>query len=208
MFDPVSTIIGIAAPLNIANVDTDVIIRIERLTIGDPREIGRYAFEALRYLADGQEDPHFILNRPAYRGASILLAGPNFGCGSSREPAVTALMAMGLRVIVAQSFGDIFYANCFQNGLLPIRLDEAAVQALMESAGANPRPFTVDLNEKSIAAPDGRVFDFTIDAQRREALLAGVDDIGLTLRDTAAIHAWQAADRTERVWIWQTGDAA
>lgn len=203
MFDPVSVIEGAAAPLPIANIDTDVIIRIDRLTQGDPAAIGRYALEALRYLPDGMENPDFVLNRPAYRGSPILLAGPNFGCGSSREAAVTALLQTGIRSVVAASFGDIFYANCFQNGLLPVRLSESEVLALMREAEAGTTPFVVDLTVCAIRTPAGVAYPFAIDVQRREAMLAGLDDIGLTLREADAIAEWQRNDRRKRTWIWE-----
>lgn len=198
--EPFRTLNDRAAPLMLANVDTDVIIRIERLTAPDQSVLGRYAFEALRYRADGAEDPDFILNRPAYRGASILLAGPNFGCGSSREAAVTALMGMGLRCVIAPSFGDIFFGNCFQNGLLPIRLSEDEVSALARQAMAGAI-FTVDLDAQVVVANEAR-FPFEIDPQRRESLLAGLDDLGLTLTHLDEIRAWQTSDRQARPWVW------
>jgi 3-isopropylmalate/(R)-2-methylmalate dehydratase small subunit len=188
----------------LANVDTDVIIRIERLTAGDPAALGRYAFEALRYRADGSEDPDCVLNAPKFRAAPILLAGPNFGCGSSREPAVWALMAMGLRCVIAESFGDIFYANCFQMGLLPIRLEQSVVAQLAAEARERCEPFTVDLVGRMVVAPSGAKHAFEIDEFRRTALLEGLDDIGLTLKHDAEISAWQAADREARPWVWRT----
>jgi 3-isopropylmalate/(R)-2-methylmalate dehydratase small subunit len=193
---------GMAAPLLQANIDTDVIIRIERLTQGDRLKLGDFALEALRFLPDGAERPDCPLNWPKFRGAPILLAGPNFGCGSSREGAVNALMQMGLRCIIAESFGDIFYANCFQNGLLPIRLPEGVVEGLAAQAQASGQPFTVDLVRQVVRAPDGSEIGFSIDAQRRESLLLGLDDIGLTLRDIDHIAAWQAGDRVARPWVW------
>lgn len=193
---------GMAAPLLQANIDTDVIIRIERLTQGDRLKLGDFALEALRFLPDGAENPDCPLNWPKFRGAPILLAGPNFGCGSSREGAVNALMQMGLRCVIAESFGDIFYANCFQNGLLPIRLPEGVVEGLAAQAQASDRPFTVDLAGQVVRAPDGAEIGFSIDAQRRESLLSGLDDIGLTLRDSDHIAAWQARDRLARPWVW------
>lgn len=205
MFDAVAVIRGIAAPLPLANIDTDVIIRIERLTIGDPAMIGHWALEALRYLPESSANPDFILNRPGYAGAPILIAGPNFGCGSSREAAATALLAMGFRCVVAAEFGDIFYSNCFQNGLLPVRLGEAEVLALMAEA-ATPQHFEVDLVAQEIRTPDGAAVAFAIDRQRRENLLVGVDDIGLTLRDGDAISAWQTRDRLARPWVWCAGE--
>jgi 3-isopropylmalate/(R)-2-methylmalate dehydratase small subunit len=197
---PFTTLTGRAAPLPRANIDTDVIIRIERLTGGDPATLGRYAFEALRYGADGSENPEFILNQPSYRGAPILIAGSNFGCGSSREGAVTALMGLGIRCVIADSFGDIFYSNCCQNGLLPVRLGAAEVAALMRQSSAGE--VAVDLAAQIVLGPDGSTFPFEIDPLRREALLEGLDDLGLTLKQMAQVRAWQAADRRARPWAW------
>ncbi len=202
MFAPFTRLSSRAAVLPQANIDTDVIIRIERLTAGDSARIGDYALEALRYREDGSENPEFPLNQPRWRDAQILIAGANFGCGSSREPAVTALMAMGLRCIIAESFGDIFYANCFQNGMLPIRFSAENVAALVADAEASSSEFVVDLHRCSITTAAGCEVVFTIDPQRREALLSGLDDIGLTLRHAETITAWQQADRTRRPWIW------
>jgi 3-isopropylmalate/(R)-2-methylmalate dehydratase small subunit len=199
--EPFRTLTDRAAPLMLANVDTDVIIRIERLTAPDQSVLGRYAFEALRYRPDGSEDPDFILNQPAYRGASILLAGSNFGCGSSREGAVTALMGMGLRCVIAPSFGDIFFGNCFQNGMLAIRLSEDEISALVRQAIAGA-PFTVDLDAQCVVAGDARI-RFEIDPQRRESLLTGLDDLGLTLTHLDKIRAWQTSDRQARPWVWE-----
>ncbi len=204
MFAPFTHLSSRAAVLPQANIDTDVIIRIERLTAGDPARIGDYALEALRYREDGSENPDFPLNQPRWRDARILITGANFGCGSSREPAVTALMAMGLRCIIAESFGDIFYANCFQNGMLPIRLTTDEVAALMAEAETNPGDFTVDLHSCLITTGAGHTVAFAIDPQRREALIEGLDDIGLTLRHADAITAWQQADHRVRPWIWMT----
>lgn len=199
---PLTIVTGAAAVLPLANVDTDVIIRIERLTQGDPKAIGQYAFEALRYQPDGQEELAFPLNRPGWRDAPILLAGPNFGCGSSREGAVVALSQKGIRVIVAQSFGDIFYSNCFQNGVLPIRLPEPEVLALMTLSEKRRAPFTVDLARQIlIDCADGE-HPFQIDPLRREGLLAGLDDIGLSLRDAKLIEVWQGEDIIRRPWAW------
>lgn len=199
---PLTIVTGAAAVLPLANVDTDVIIRIERLTQGDQNAIGQYAFEALRYKPDGSENPDFPLNRAHWRDAPILLAGPNFGCGSSREGAVVALAQKGFRVIVAHSFGDIFYSNCFQNGVLPIRLPEQEVLALMALSEAADKPFTVDLTHQLLIDNAGGEHPFQIDPLRREGLLAGLDDIGLSLRDESVIAAWQLADQSRRPWIW------
>lgn len=196
-----TTVTGPAAPLMRANVDTDVIVRIERLTTLGKEALGPYAFEALRYRAEGSEDPGFVLNQPPFRGAPLLLADANFGCGSSREGAVWALQAIGVRCVIAPSFGDIFFANCFQNGLLPIRLPAAQVQALAAQA-AGGGAFTVDLHAQRLTAPDGTALPFDVDALRREALLAGLDEIGLSLQHADAIAAWQAQDRALRPWNW------
>lgn len=198
---PFSCVSGPAAALLRPNIDTDVIIRIERMTALPKEQWGRWALEPLRYRADGSEDPDCVLNRPPFRGAPILLAGPNFGCGSSREPAVVALQQMGVRCVIAPSFGDIFFANCFQNGLLPIRLELADVTSLAVQC-ANGAPLTVDLQQCVIVGPDQRPLAFGIDPLRREALLQGLDDIGLTLKDDHLIAAWQQTDRIERPWAW------
>lgn len=198
---------GPAASLMRPNIDTDVIIRIERLT-GVPRaEMGPYAFEALRYRPGqagdlGSEDPDFALNRAPFRDAPILIAGRNFGCGSSREGAVWAMMGMGLRVVIAESFGDIFFANCFQNGMLPIVLPGPTVERLAEAA-AGGDPVRVDLVNRVVVPPNGAPIPFEIDPQRREALLEGLDEIGRTLRHEAAIADWQGTDREARPWVWQ-----
>ncbi|MFA5122320.1 3-isopropylmalate dehydratase small subunit [Zavarzinia sp.] len=198
-----TTVHGVAAWLDRSDVDTDLIIRIERLTGGDLTGLGRYALEALRFRKDGGEEPDFVLNKPGYRGAPILIAGPNFGCGSSREPAVNALMALGVEAIIAPSFGDIFYANCFQVGLLPVRLPEAEVRRLGAEAAAAPADFTVDLEAQRVVAPSGACFAFDIDGRRRTMMLEGLDEIGLTLKEAAAIAGWQAGDRIARPWIWE-----
>ena len=196
-----TTLTGPAAPLLAANIDTDVIIRIERLTSGEVDKLGHYAFEALRYLPDGADNPDFVFNQPAFRGAPILIAGPNFGCGSSREGAVTALLGLGVRCVIADSFGDIFFNNCFQNGVLPIRLPEDEIERLaLEARGG--KPFIVDLERRVLATPGGREVAFAVDDLRRTALLEGLDDIGLTLKYDQEIRAWQAADRTARPWVW------
>jgi len=198
---PFTVVSGPAAHVPRANIDTDVIIRIERLTTLTKDDLGPYAFEALRYREDGSEDPACVFNQPAFRNAPFLLAGDNFGCGSSREPAVTALQAIGIRCVIAPSFGDIFFSNCFLNGVLPIRLPKAQIDALA-NACANGEPLTVDLNALSIQAREGLTFTFTVDALRREALLQGLDDIGLTFRDAALIAEWQNSDRLRRPWAW------
>ena len=192
---------GIAASLPRPNVDTDVIIRVERCVRTPKEELGRYAFEALRVRADGSENPEFVLNHDPWRAARILVCGENFGCGSSREMAVWAIAGMGVRCVIAPSFGEIFHGNCFQNGLLAIRLSPRTVQELAKLA-ANPATatFTIDLERQRIngATP------FEIDPLRRKALLEGLDEIGLTLSREAEIAAFQAADRKRRPWVYET----
>ncbi len=198
---PFKTVTGPAAPLMLNNIDTDVIVRIERLTSLAPHELGAVAFEALRYFPDGSENPNFILNRPRFRDSPILIAGANFGCGSSREGAVVALMSRGIRCVIAPSFGNIFFNNCFQNGMLPIVLEETCVEVLGLQA-ADGEPITVDLVTQTISTPGSPLVRFEIDRMRRESLLEGLDVIALTLRDEDTITAWQARDRLERPWVW------
>jgi 3-isopropylmalate/(R)-2-methylmalate dehydratase small subunit len=195
-------VVGPAAPLLRQNVDTDVIIRIERLTELKPANLGRHAFEVLRYRPDGSENPDFILNQPAFRNAPILIAGRNFGCGSSREAAVWALMGIGLRAVLAESFGDIFFSNCFQNGMLPVVLPGATIERLAQAA-AGGASVEVDLVRNVVVAPDGEVIPFEVDPQRREALLEGLDEIGRTIKRNAEIDAWQQRDRAARPWVWE-----
>ncbi len=200
-----TTVSGAAAPLMRDNIDTDVIIRVEKLA-GTPRnEMGPWAFETLRYNPDGSENPDFVLNQPPFRDAPILLAGANFGCGSSREGAVWALMGMGIRCVIAPSFGDIFLNNCFQNGMLPVRLSQPDVARLAEAcAGGNAR-VTVDLRRRVVVFPHGEEVGFDIEPIRRDAMLEGLDEIGLTLKHTAAIASFQATDRAKRPWVWHPG---
>jgi 3-isopropylmalate/(R)-2-methylmalate dehydratase small subunit len=194
-----TTLTALAAPFPRKNVDTDFIIRVERCR-GTPREeIGRYAFEMARYRHDGSEDPGFILNQPRYRGAKILVAGVFFGTGSSREMAVWALAGMGFRCVIAPSFGQIFFGNCFHNGVLPVVLPAPAVEALMAQAAVpGAGPFTVDLERQTVNG----AHRFEIGARRKRMLLEGLDEIGLTLALEPKIAAFQAADRARRPWIY------
>ena len=199
---PFVTLTGPAAVLSQDNVDTDVIIRIERLTSLARGDLGPYAFEALRFHADGSEDPSFVLNRPPFREAPILVAGRNFGCGSSREGAVWALLSRGIRCVIAESFGDIFFSNCFQNGVLPIRLPADAV-ARIAALATQGLPLTVKLMDQHILlSSDADAVGFEVDPMRRDCLLQGLDDIARTLKLQDAIAAWQAQDRTTRPWVW------
>jgi 3-isopropylmalate/(R)-2-methylmalate dehydratase small subunit len=199
---------AVAAPLLRPNINTDILIRIERLMYIPRGQLAKYCFEAWRYLPDGSEDPDFVLNKPAYRGAKILIGGPNFACGSSREAAVWSLWDLGVRCVIAPSFGDIFFNNCFQNGMLPIALPADVVAELGEEAaragkGANGAPFTIDLEQQLILTPSGRQVPFEVDAARRQALLEGLDEIQMTLARGADIAKFQANDRARRPWIYK-----
>ena len=193
------TLTAIAAPYLKKNVDTDLIIRIERCTGMPKEELGKYAFEMVRFLPGGAENPEFILNQPRYRGAQILVCGEFFGTGSSREVAVWALASMGVRCVIAPSFGQIFFNNCFQNGLLAIVLPQAGVDALAKEAAApDAKPFTVDLAAQTI---NGSV-KFEVAPRNKKMLLVGLDEIGLTQALEPRIAAFQAADRKRRPWIY------
>ena len=190
-----------------SNVNTDVIIRIERLSLLKRDALGPYAFEAWRNRPDGTPDPDFILNRPEWQNAPILLAGTNFGCGSSREGAVWALNCLGIRAVIAPSFGAIFASNCYQNGTLPITLPAQTVEEFAAIARAQPdAPFTIDLNRMVVVPPNGTPVAFEIDELRRQSLLTGLDDIGLTTQRLAEIAAFQAADSTARPWVHEITD--
>jgi 3-isopropylmalate/(R)-2-methylmalate dehydratase small subunit len=201
---PFTVLTGIAAPLLQDNVDTDTIIRVEPLFDGVPRDqLGPFALAALRYRADGSEDPAFVLNREPYRQAGILLAGANFGCGSSREGAVWALMARGLRCVIAPSFGDIFYNNCFQNGMLPVRLPRVQVEALAQAVSDEAdATVTVDLLACTVQRAGHAAIGFELPARRREGLLHGLDDLELTLARSADIDAFQRRDALLRPWVY------
>ena len=211
--EPFTVVSGAAAPMMLANVDTDVIIRIERLTSLARDQLGPYAFEALRYRPDGSDDPDCVINQPAFRHAPFLLAGPNFGCGSSREGAVWALQGIGVRCVIAPSYGDIFYSNCFQNGVLPIQLDRADVLAIageLEAAtrpGSNSEPrLSIDLEKREVVTPSGRRIAFHVDGIRRKALLTGLNEVALTLTREAEIAAHQAKARKATPWLYPAGD--
>ncbi|WP_420966586.1 3-isopropylmalate dehydratase small subunit [Bradyrhizobium sp. B120] len=201
---PFDKLTATAAPIMRANIDTDVIIRIERLVGNSIRgTLGKWAFGSLRYLADGSENPDFILNREPYREAEILVTGPNFGCGSSREGAVWSLQERGIRAVIGSGFGDIFFANCFQNGILPVVVDKAVVNQLAADIEATQGAgkVSIDLEAQTIVSPSGARHSFEIDPRRREGLLKGLDEVALTLQRDDEIHAFQASDRTARPWI-------
>ena len=199
---PFDILTGPAAPLMLENVDTDVIIRIERLTAADQSRLGDYALEALRFRADGSEDPDFVLNQAPFRHAPILIAGRNFGCGSSREGAVVALLGRGIRSIIAPSFGDIFYGNCIQNGVLPVRVDPAAIEILGRETREPGASVTVNLVRQVVVSPGGTEISFDMDPQQRTSLLTGLDEIGQTMQQIDLVDAWQQKDRTARPWVW------
>ncbi|MBF0561235.1 MAG: 3-isopropylmalate dehydratase small subunit [Alphaproteobacteria bacterium] len=193
---------GVAAPLPMINVDTDMIIPKQFLKTIKRTGLGRNLFDEMRYRADGSEIETFVLNRQAYRHACILVTGDNFGCGSSREHAPWALLDFGIRCIIAPSFADIFYNNCFKNGILPIALPREQVDLLLADAerGANAI-VTVDLEKQEITGPDGGVIRFAVDSFRRETLLNGLDDIGLTLQQVAAISRFETNQGLVQPWL-------
>ncbi|WP_176060604.1 3-isopropylmalate dehydratase small subunit [Paraburkholderia sp. BCC1876] len=195
---------GPAAPLLRNNVDTDLIIRIERISQLVRGQLGPWLFETLRYRDGGPEQGEredFVLNQPAFRHASILLGGANFGCGSSREMAVWALEEFGIRCVIAPSFGDIFFNNCLQNGLLPVRLDASVIESLA-AAAADGEPLEVDLRALDIRARGLPPIPFEFDAARRAVLLEGLDEVDQTLRLAADIDAFRRKDRARRAWAY------
>ena len=193
---------GVAAPLPLINVDTDMIIPKQFLKTIKRSGLGVNLFDEMRYDDEGNEKPDFVLNKPAYREAEILVAGDNFGCGSSREHAPWAIKDFGIKAIISTSFADIFFNNCFKNGILPIVLPQEQVDALMKDAekGANAR-ITVDLEEQTVTSSDGEVFHFEVDPFRKHCLLNGLDDIALTLEKAPAIQAFENKMATERPWV-------
>jgi 3-isopropylmalate/(R)-2-methylmalate dehydratase small subunit len=198
-----TTLRGVAAPLPMINVDTDMIIPKQFLKTIKRTGLGKNLFDELRYEMDGKEKPDFVLNQPAYRKAQILVAGENFGCGSSREHAPWALLDFGIRCVIAPSFADIFYNNCFKNGILPIKFPQSEVDKLMDDArrGSNAI-ITIDLAKQEITGPDGGHLHFEVDAFRKHCLLNGLDDIGLTLEKAASIDSFEVRDRMARPWMW------
>jgi 3-isopropylmalate/(R)-2-methylmalate dehydratase small subunit len=192
---------GVAAPLKIINVDTDMVIPKQYLKTIKRTGLGRGLFSEMRYKDDGSEDPNFVLNKPAYRKAKILVAGDNFGCGSSREHAPWALMDFGICCVISTSFGDIFYNNCFKNGVLPIRVSPQDLEKLFDDAerGANAT-LTVNLEKQEIRGPDGGVVKFEIDSFRKHCLLNGLDDISLTQQKSAKIASYEDKAKATRPW--------
>jgi 3-isopropylmalate/(R)-2-methylmalate dehydratase small subunit len=199
--DKFTTLTGVAAPMPLVNIDTDMIIPKQYLKTIQRSGLGKSLFDEMRYNADGTEIADFVLNQPAWRKAQILVAGDNFGCGSSREHAPWALLDFGIRCVISTSFADIFYNNCFKNGILPLVLPQEAVDHLMDDArkGENAR-ISVDLEGQTVTATDGTVFAFEIDPFRKHCLLNGLDDIGLTLAKVDAIDAYEARAATQFPW--------
>jgi 3-isopropylmalate/(R)-2-methylmalate dehydratase small subunit len=194
---------GVAAPLPMINIDTDMLIPKQFLKTIKRTGLGKHLFEEMRYTADGKERPDFILNQPAYRQTKILVAGANFGCGSSREHAPWALADFGIRCVISASFADIFYNNCFQNGILPLILPQDKVDLLMEDAknGANAR-LTIDLPNQEIVRPDGGRIKFEMDPFRKRCLVEGLDSIGLTLEQAPKITTYEDRHKAQQPWLW------
>jgi 3-isopropylmalate/(R)-2-methylmalate dehydratase small subunit len=193
---------GVAAPLRMINVDTDMIIPKQFLKSIKRTGFAKGLFAEKRFRDDGSENPDFVLNKPAYRNAQILVAGDNFGCGSSREHAPWALLDFGITCVISTSFGDIFYNNCFKNGVLPIKVSPADLEKLFDDAdrGANAT-LTVDLEKQEIRGPDGGVVKFDIDPHRKRALLNGLDEVGITMQKSAKIVSYEAEAKAARPWL-------
>jgi 3-isopropylmalate/(R)-2-methylmalate dehydratase small subunit len=200
--DKFTKLTGVAAPMPLVNIDTDMIIPKQFLKTIKRSGLGKNLFDEMRFDDDGKEKPDFVLNQPAYRNAEILVAGDNFGCGSSREHAPWALLDFGIRCVISTSFADIFFNNCFKNGILPVVLPQEAVDELMEDArrGSNAR-ISVDLESQTVTTSDGKAFHFDVDPFKKHCLLNGLDDIGLTLGKAAAIDTFEAKAATLRPWV-------
>jgi 3-isopropylmalate/(R)-2-methylmalate dehydratase small subunit len=200
--DKFTTLTGVAAPLPIINIDTDMIIPKQYLKTIKRTGLGTALFSEMRYKEDGSENPDFVLNKPGYRGAKIIVAGDNFGCGSSREHAPWALLDFGVRCVISTSFADIFYNNCFKNGILPIKVTPEQLALLMDDAerGANAT-LTVDLESQTIKGPDGGEIHFDIDESRKHTLLEGLDDIAATLKADPAISSFEGKMSESRPWL-------
>ena len=201
--DKFTVLEGVAAPLKVVNVDTDMIIPKQYLKTIKRTGLGTGLFADKRYREDGSEDPNFVLNEPAYRKAQILVAGDNFGCGSSREHAPWALLDFGIRCVISTSFADIFYNNCFQNGILPVVLDAPHVQSMMKAVmSTSDYHATVDLDQQTVTTPEGTTYRFSIDPFQKDCLYRGLDSIGLTLQHEPAIAAYEARRKGEAPWLF------
>jgi 3-isopropylmalate/(R)-2-methylmalate dehydratase small subunit len=190
-----------AAPLPLANIDTDQIIPKQFLKTVERKGLAKGLFYEYRFDEQGKEKPDFVLNQPAYKGAGVLIAGDNFGCGSSREHAPWALMDFGIKCVISTSFADIFYNNCFQNGLLPVVLKAHEVQQLMDEARGGNHVTSIDLEAQTVTSPSGAVFTFEIDAQRKAKMLQGLDAIGETLQAAPAIDLYEQKRALDRPWL-------
>lgn len=198
---PFTKLTAIAAPLPLGNVDTDMIIPKQFLKTIQRTGLGKCLFNDMRFMPDGSERPEFVLNQTAYRHAQILLAGANFGCGSSREHAPWALLDFGIRCVIAPSFADIFHGNCFKNGILPVVLPQDQIDQLQERAKQG-KQITVDLEHQCVTVyPENISFDFVIDPFRRDCLLKGLDDIGLTMQHNTDIDAYETQQRAAQPWL-------
>ncbi|MEM8985570.1 MAG: 3-isopropylmalate dehydratase small subunit [Pseudomonadota bacterium] len=199
--DKFTQLTATAAPLDLRNVDTDMIIPKQFLKTIERKGLSRGLFYEMRYDENGAKNADFILHQPAYENAKILIAGDNFGCGSSREHAPWALLDFGIRCVIAPSFADIFYNNCFKNGILPVALPEETVTELMEEARGGNHTFTVDLDAQTVTTPSGKAVAFDIDATRKHNLLNGLDDIALTLQKTASIETFEDDRKLTKPWM-------
>lgn len=192
---------GVAAPMPVVNIDTDMIIPKDYLKTIKRTGLGKGLFAESRYLEDGSPNPEFILNKPAYKDAKILVAGDNFGCGSSREHAPWALLDFGIRCVISTSFADIFYSNCFKNGILPIVVSPENLEKLMDDASRGSNAIlSIDLEAQEISGPDGGTISFELDAFKRHCMLNGLDDIGLTMEHKSAIDTFEQATAQTRPW--------
>ena len=198
---PFDKLTGPAAPLPIANLDTDQLIPKQFLKTVERKGLAKGLFYDFRFDFDGNPKPDFVLNQPAYKGVNILVCGDNFGCGSSREHAPWALLDFGVRCVIAPSFGDIFYNNCFENGLLPIRLPADEVHALMDEARGGNHRFSVDLEAQTVVSPSGKVVHFDIHPGRKAKLLGGLDSIGETLQQVTAIDSYETGRARQTPWL-------
>ena len=196
------TLTGVAAPMSLVNIDTDMIIPKQFLKTIKRSGLGKNLFDELRYTENGEENPDFVLNQKKYRNSKILVVGENFGCGSSREHAPWALLDFGIRCVISISFADIFYNNCFKNGILPIELPQEIVNVLMQETqkGSNAQ-ITIELENQMITTSDGTCFSFDIDSFKKHCLLSGLDDVGLTMEKAASIDNFERQSKIERPWV-------
>jgi len=203
--DKFTVLTAVAAPMMQANVDTDIIIPMARMVTAERADMHQHAFEPWRFRNDGSENPQFVLNRPPFQAAEILIVGANFGCGSSREGAVWALQGLGIRCLIGSSFGAIFYNNCFQNGILPVVLPSVAITQIADqvAASGNSAVVTVDLQSQLVIPSIGAPIPFEIEPNRRIQLLDGLDDIGMTLERADEIDTYRQIDKKNRPWIYR-----